>query len=189
MKRFVLIFALAFAPAAFADAGTPDAGTAPAVVLMPDGGLEEHTVALPTGAPTAPNFDNGLASYIEFFRACHQLVKEKDYGKLVFFIITFLVWVARIIAAKFKVKWLASGGAAIVMSFLWAGAAALATTWGAGDKLDMNDVLLALQYGFSAAGGWAIFSYLLDRAGKKWAWAAWLHDVIVGKTKPEEKPA
>jgi hypothetical protein len=185
MKHLALVLCLACATPAFADAGTLDAGVAAAVVAPPapptsaDGG-----VMLPPGTPETPNLDKG--EFVAFLKTAHELAKTGEWGKFIFFIITALVWLARVLGAKFKWKWLVSGWSAIVQAFAWAFAGALATTWGAGDKLEPMDIFQALQYGFSAAGGWAILSFVLEQAGKKWAWAKWLADLVVGKTKPAD---
>lgn len=169
------------------DAGVPDAGVVisvvgPTIAAPPAPPSADGGVLLPPGTPSTPNLDKG--EFVTFLKETHQLARDGEWGKFIFFIITALVWLARILGAKFKWTWLMSGWSAIIQAFAWAFAGALATTWGAGDKLSAMDIFQALQYGFSAAGGWAVLSFVLEKAGEKWGWVKWLSDLIVGKTKP-----
>lgn len=172
---FLVLLCLLAAPSFAADGGLEDAGTAITVAELPDGGLV--VIQVPPGAPDISD------DFVGFLRDTRQLAKDGQWGKLIFFIITALVWVTRVIAARFKVKWLASGLAAIISSFLWAMSGALATTWGAGDPLTAGDFFQALNYGFSAAGGWSVFSFILQKMAERWAWAKWLCEIVIGKTQ------
>lgn len=197
MMRIALILSLAFAPAAFADdGGLPDAGLpaaptpqaaadagvtvvpATAMVGLPDGG-DGVVIKLPTGAPEVPTFD-GDGALIVVAKAAFNAVQSKDWGKLTFLIITFLVWLSRLVATKFKITWLASGGAAIVKTFAISFAGMLAATWGAGQALHAGEIWTAAQFGFGAAGGWSILEWLLGRLAEKFDWAKWLNDKVVG---------
>lgn len=191
MKRFALLLAVTVSLGAFAqdaghylDAGVLDAGMSAATdagVLLAD------PVAI-TGVPAAaPNLDG---DFVGFLKAVHSAVLGKEWGKLVFFIVTLLVWASRkFLGAKWT--WLASAPATIVKTFLLTFTGMLATTWGAGMVPTSADIFSAVQLGFGAAGGWSILKALLETAAKKWDWAKWLHGIIVGVAKPApvEAPA
>lgn len=157
------------------DAGVSDAG----IQVSMDGGMPmQPTVDALVGTPSVPDLDGDL---IGFLKQVHSLVLGKEWGKLLFFAITFLVWVSRKFFSK-KLPWLGSSMAAVIKSFLLAFSGMLATTWPAGGKPEAADIFTALQMGFAAAGGWSILKALLEAGTKKgWGWVSWLYDVIVGK--------
>lgn len=192
MKRLVLVVALVLLPVSFvvapasalaldagmsvniADAGTADAGT----LMTADAG---EAVAAAEGAPTAkpPDIDSDFTG---FLKAVHAAAMGKEWGKLLFFIITLLVWASRKFLGS-KLPWLQSSVAAVVKTFLLAFSGALATTWGAGMKPTVADIFTAVNYGFAAAGGWSILKAMVEAAAKKWEWAKWLLNLLMPASK------
>ena len=168
---------------AMADAGIQDAG----MQLVADAGVSIQPVGdalVSVAPPSVPNLDGDL---VGFLKQVHSSVLGKEWGKLIFFVITFLVWVSRKFFSK-RLPWLGSSMASVIKSFLLAFSGMLATTWPAGGRPEAADVFTAFQMGFAAAGGWSILKALLEAGTKKgWGWVAWLHDVIVGK-KAAAKP-
>lgn len=171
------------------DAGmVTDAGMAvdAGIQSFMDGGMSVQPAGEVSVSPlSTPDLDSDL---IGFLKQVHSLVLGKEWGKLLFFVITLLVWVSRKFFSK-KLPWLGSSMAAVIKSFLLAFSGMLATTWPAGGKPEAADVFTALQMGFAAAGGWSILKALLEAGSKKgWGWVTWLHNIIVGR-KEAAKPA
>jgi hypothetical protein len=130
--------------------------------------------------PVAPSPDT---DFVGFVKAAHELINSKEWGKLLFFGVTLLVWLSR----KFfddRIPWLASPLAAIAKTFLLAFTAVLATSWPAGGKPHMQDVFTALQVGFAAAGGWGVLKALLEAAATRWAWAKKALEVLLPNVPP-----
>lgn len=135
--------------------------------------------------PALPSPDS---DFISFLKTAHTFIMAKEWGKLIFFGVTLLVWLSRKFFEK-RVPLLASPVAAIIKTFLLAFTGMLATTWPAGGKPTGMDVMTAVQVGFAAAGGWSIFKALLEAAAKKWDWAKWLYKVATGKEFEAPAPA
>jgi len=176
--RLALFLTLVLAVPAFAqDAGDVlDSG----IAMVADAGI---LVALP--APPVLNPDGNLLAVAT---ALHAAFKSQEWGKLLFFVVTLLVWASR----KFfenRVPWLASPTAAIVKSFLIAFSAMLATSWGAGLKPTLSDMLTAVQVGFAAAGGWSILKALLEAGARKdWRWCKFVLAFLTSKPAPDAAP-
>ncbi len=184
MKRAALLVLLVLPFTVFADAGVPEALDAGASVVIDAGVLEMP--ALPVTAPVPPNLDGG--DFLGFLKAVHSAVLNKEWGSLIFFAVTLLVFLSRKFFEK-KVPALASPIAAVIKSFLLAFSGMLATTWGGGLKPTFADVMTAVQVGFAAAGGWSILKAVVEAAAKKWDWARWLLGVMGSAPKAAEAPA
>lgn len=184
MKRVALLALLVLPFVVFADAGVSEVVDAGASVVLDAGVLEMP--ALPVIAPVPPNLDGG--DFLGFLKAVHTAVLNKEWGSLIFFAVTLLVFLSRKFFEK-KVPALASPVAAVVKSFLLAFSGMLATTWGGGLKPTFADVMTAVQVGFAAAGGWSILKALVEVAAKKWDWAKWLLTLLTGKPTAPAAPA
>lgn len=154
MKRFALVAFLAVAPVAVAqDAGQPAAVTA--VVGAP---VAAPAVAAPAGAPAAPDISADPAS---FAGQVWNAFETKDWGKLLFFGITLIVFVLRkFLGPKFPVLLTAPGS--VAMNFAVAFGGMLMTSWPAGTKVTPHAIFTALYGGFIAAGGWTIAKNLWE---------------------------
>lgn len=193
IRVLVLAVFLTAIPVLANDAGAQDSGASN--VLPTDEG-----VMIDTGSPVVaplpkggglPDHDPTLAFFTDMAKQIHQAVKEKDWGRMLFLIITVLVVVMRKLLMP-RIKALQHKLVPLLLTFLWSGFAMLATTWGAGEKLVAGDVWMALQAGIMAAGGWSILKSVLENfvpkeEGKK-NWATVLLELI-GALKPKEEPA
>ena len=140
------------------DAGeVVDAGSPAAVV-----------VAAPVPAVAPPAVQAPDSDPVAFVKAIHDVVMNKDWGKLVFFTITALVWAIRkFLGDKWAFLKTKLGG--IILAFAVAFGGMLATTWPAGTKLTVQDVLTAIWGGFMAAGGWSTLKNLIEHFKAKGA--------------------
>lgn len=153
------------------------------VLVYEDGGVVE--VTQPVVKPATPNLDNG--DVLAFMRMMHDAFASKEWGKLLFFSVTLITWVLRRFVSK-KVPVLGSSVAAITMTFALAFTGMLATSWTAARQPTFEDIMLALQIGFAAAGGWSILKALLEAMAKKWEWAKWLLNFMTGKEDTPPAP-
>jgi hypothetical protein len=160
-------------------------------VLADDAGVADAGMVSDAGA-VVPDVPGSVVSYLtETAKAIHEAVKNKEWGRMLFLIITLIVLIMRKVVIP-RVKALQAKIVPLILTFFWSGFGMLATTWGAGEKLTAGDVWMALQAGIMAAGGWSILKSLLEHfvpkeEGKK-NWATVLLDLI-GATKPKEDPA
>lgn len=158
-----------------------DGGMLSSAAFIQDAGPSVGTALVKALVSEPPNIDE---DFVGFLRASHTLVLNKEWGKLVFFVVTLLVWlIRRYLGPRWPI--LTSGVAAIIQAFLLAFTGALATTWGAGITPTAADVFTALNIGFAAAGGWSILKALLEAASTKWAWAKAVYEVMVPPTPPD----
>lgn len=178
------------------DAGVADAGMSDAGAVAPIPGMSDTPVVVDVGPPvinpapksSLPDNDLSIAFLSETAKQIHEAVKNKDWGRMLFLIITVLVVVMRKLLIP-RIKALQAKIVPLILTFFWSGFGMLATTWGAGEKLTMGDVWMALQAGIMAAGGWSILKSILEHfapkeEGKK-NWATVLLDFI-GASKPAE---
>jgi hypothetical protein len=193
IRAFTLAVFLSATPVLADDAGVADAGmVSDAGAVVPD---VPGSVVIETGPtvinPNLPNNDLTVSYLTETAKAIHEAVKNKEWGRMLFLIITLIVLIMRKVVIP-RVKALQAKIVPLILTFFWSGFGMLATTWGAGEKLTAGDVWMALQAGIMAAGGWSILKSLLEHfvpkeEGKK-NWATVLLDLI-GATKPKEDPA
>lgn len=194
MRSLSLVLALLVAAPSFAeaiDAGTVevldlDAGLAvvdAGVVQLVDGGV----VVVPPPSVNLPGDDVNMQWMVDAAKAIYQAVKTKDWGNLIFLIVTVLVVITRKFIAP-KVPFFNGKLGAPLLAFLWAAAGAVATTWTAGERFEVGDIWLVLQAGIIAAGGWSLVKNFLEyfypkEAGQEnWATviAGW-----IGASKPK----
>lgn len=192
VRVLALAVFLSAVPVLADDAGVADSG----VVVVPE---VPGAVVVESGTPVIaplpggglPDHDPTIAFFTESAKQIHEAVKNKDWGRMLFLIITLLVVVMRKLLMP-RIKALQHKLVPLILTFFWSGFAMLATTWGAGEKLVAGDVWMALQAGIMAAGGWSILKSILENfvpkeEGKK-NWATVLLDLI-GAVKPKEEPA
>lgn len=102
-----------------------------------------------------------------------EAFQGKSWGTLAFLVLTLMVFLVRKYVAK-VVPVLASGTAAIVMTFLLATSSALVSKLDSGG-VSVDDVVSALVMAFAASGGWATVKHLVAAgAAKGWKWMIWL---------------
>lgn len=192
MRTLFLLFSLLGAAALAEEVEVIPPAPIPSQVFEPEEVLpavveaEAPLPALPAAAPAVPNFDSDL---IGAAKMVHALVVGKEWGKLLFVAVAFLVWLSRKVGSK-RFPFLGTKAAAISKAFLFSFAGMLATTWPAGQAPNAEDVYTAVQFGFASAGSWSIFKAFLEWAAevKKWAWAAWVYEKVIGKEEHPHAP-
>lgn len=173
MKSLFLAVFLAATPVALAqDAGTPDAGAAVVAVVgtAVTAPAADHTAspAATAAAAAAAQPPDIAADPASFAGQVWNAFELKDWGKLLFFGITILVFVLRkYLGPKFPVLLTAPGS--VAMNFALAFGGMLATSWPAGTKVTPHAVMTALYGGFIAAGGWTIAKNLWEHFVEKGA--------------------
>jgi len=171
------------------DAGmVADAGS---VVVVESG----TPVVSPLKTTVDPAAGTDLGWFVIAAKEIKSTVVNKDWGRMVFLIITALVVFCRKVLAP-KIPFFSGKLGAPILAFFWAGAAALGTTWPAGEKLQMSDLWLALQAGIMAAGGWSLLKNTLEHfypkteGQKNWATvvAGWVGALQPLLEKPKDPP-
>lgn len=194
MRSLSLVLALLVAAPSFAetvDAGVVevldlDAGLAvvdAGVVQLVDGGV----LVVPPPRATMPTGDEvNMQWLVDAAKAIYTAVKTKDWGNLIFLIVTVLVVITRKFIAP-KVPFFNGKLGAPLLAFLWAAAGAVATTWTAGERFEVGDIWLVLQAGIIAAGGWSLLKAFLENFFPKEAgqenWATVIAGWIGSKPK------
>lgn len=164
--------------------------SAPVLADVIDAGTEV-VVMDPQPIVGALDADPTISMIAATAKAIHGAVKNKEWGRLVFLIITALVVLTRKFLAP-RVEFFRGKLGAPLLAFLWAGAGALATAWPAGEALTMDDMWLTLQAGIMAAGGWSLLKNGLEHFYPKdpaqTNWATVIASIIGALTKPVEAP-
>jgi hypothetical protein len=156
MRLFALVAFLAVTPVALAqDAGQPAAVVAntgtPIIAAAPP-------LVMPAGSPAVPDPGSDPTS---FASQLWMAFEAKDWGKLLFFGITGLVWALRKWVGP-KVPALMTAPAGVAMNFAIAFSGMLMTSWAAGTKVTPHAIFTSIYGGFIAAGGWTILKNLWE---------------------------
>lgn len=174
-KRFLLLSVVLFSLTAKPD--VPDAS-----VAAVDAGVAAVTL------PSAPPDEVSVNWFVDSVKAIRDAVVLKDWGKLIFLVITVLVVICRKFLAP-KVPFFNSKLGAPLLTFAWASAAALAASWTLGTKLTSTDIWMVLQAGIVAAGGWTLFKNILEHFEKPGNWAETILNVVrIPDLGPGESP-
>jgi len=185
MKRslplYLALLSVLLAVPSFAD----DAGTAPAAVAAPAGPTISAAAPVVTPAPAAPGAPDIGANPGGFAKDVWDAFETKDWGHLLFFGITLLVFVLRkFVGPKFPVLLTTPGS--VAMNFALAFGGMLATSWPAGTKITPHAIMTAVYGGFIAAGGWTIVKNLWEHFSQKGANPA---QPVAPAPPPPAKPA
>ena len=174
MKRFALLSLLVVcAPVRaeysgeLSDNDGFDAGStvlAPVPVPVPE--APPVVSAPPVVPPAAPDAPVDAGFIFETAAAIRKAVEAKEWGRLIFLVITVLVIFTRKFLAP-RVAFFRGKFGPPLLAFLWAAAGGLATSWPAGQKPSFADVFLALQAGIMAAGGWSLLKAVLEALSPK----------------------
>lgn len=151
MRSMFFTLLLLLSPAVFAEGSLvlEDGGLASAASLSDAGVPSPLSVSLPPGTPVL-NLDQDPLSALSVI---HDAVQNKAWGKLLFVLVTIIVWILRRFLSK-PVPALASDGAAVIMTFCVVFSAMFVTTWGAGSQPSLMDVVNAVMMAAAASGIW-----------------------------------